>query len=527
MIVIKNLSYDSPAGEPIFRDISTVFAKKKIALIGRNGSGKTTLLRLIVGELTASAGRIDCGFDLSYMPQDYRSELADTLSEALGIREKLDALAHIKKGSANEKQLVLLGDDWDIEDRANDALRKMRLDAMELNRTLATLSGGERIKVMLARLLLSQTDFLILDEPTNNLDAQTKESVYEFISSWEGGMLIVSHDRQLLGEVDEIVELSARGLRTYGGNYEDYLIQKQTEEEALERQLTTAGEELQKSKKKERVSKEKQQKRNSHGKKTVIGQRINKGAINEMISQANATTGKLKLINEHKVEIAEENFEEARSRMPETNKIHIDLSNSSVPNGKMMAEFKDVSFSYEDMDILRNMSFTITGPERIALTGPNGAGKTTLVRLLMGELQPQSGTIRRSTEYIAYLDQQLTFLESDKSLLENLRAFSGMSEAQGRDFLARFLFDQGTVFKAFGALSGGERIRAALACLLAQKELPELLILDEPTNNLDLPSLERLESALSNYEGALLFISHDQTFLDNIGIEREIRLGQT
>lgn len=526
MIVIKNLSYDSPAGERLFADVSISFPDKKIGLVGKNGTGKTALLRLIMGEETPTEGKIEYDSDIAYMPQDYQLDLSRSISEVLGIKTKLEAIERIKNGNEDENLIALIDNDWDIENRAFTTLEKMRLKDMDLTRPVGTLSGGERIKVLLASLTIRDADFLIMDEPTNNLDREAKKAVYALIKDWHKGLLIVSHDRELLNLMDEIVELSGSELRTYGGNYEMYSEQKRIEEEALERQLVNAKQELHKNKKEAIAVREQQQKKNSHGKKAVIGQKINKGAINAMISQANATTGKLKIRHEQKVEDAQNKFEDIKSRIPETNKIFIELPDSRVPNGKTVAEFKDVSFSYApDKILLADINFTVFGPERIALVGKNGSGKTTLVKLLLGEITPLGGEIRMGITRLAYLDQHVAFMDSDKTLLENMKATSGLGDGDGRNYLAKFLFASDTVFKNFSALSGGERIRATLACALAQKETPQLLILDEPTNNLDLDSIERLESALANYRGALIVISHDKTFLENVGIEREIKLG--
>jgi len=507
--------------------MSVSFPDKKTGLVGKNGTGKTTLLRLIVGELQPAGGDMERTTDIAYMPQDYRLDLSQNISQVLGIDKKLEAIKKIKDGDEDERLLAGIGDDWDIEDRARVAMGKMDLEEMDLMRIVATLSGGERIKVLLANLLLEDAGFLIIDEPTNNLDAEAKEAVYALIRTWRKGLLVVSHDRELLDLMDEIAELSRGGIKTYGGNYEAYIAQKRAEEEALERQLVSARQELRKDKKEAIAVRERQQKRNSHGKKAVVGQKINKGKINEMISQANATTGRLKIRHEQKVRDAQNKFEDLRSRIPETNRIFIELPDSRIPNGKSVAEFENVSFSYApDKPLLLDINFAIAGPERIALTGRNGSGKTTLIRLLLGELRPLSGEVRLGVTRLAYLDQHVAFMDNNKTLLDNLKTMSGLVDSDGRNYLAKFLFESDAVFKDFGALSGGERIRAALASALAQKETPQLLILDEPTNNLDLDSIERLESALANFEGALLVISHDKTFLENIGIGREIRLGK-
>ncbi len=528
MIIIKNLSYGSPHRERLFDDISVTFADKKTGLVGRNGSGKTTLLWLIMGKILPESGRVKTDTPLAYMPQDYQLDSKATVGETLGIGSKLEAIRKLNEETAEGSAALLeiIGDDWDIESRAKTALAKMGLQGTDLNRKISSLSGGERMQVLLARLLIQNAGFLLLDEPTNNLDTEAKEMVCDFIRDWRRGIIVISHDRELLMLMEEIVEISEGKLRAYGGNYEDYCLQKNTEREALKRRLVSARQELDKDRKEAAAVKERQERRSSRGKdkRMKFGLRRGpKGMFDKMESQADITSGKLNTRHEENVREAQERLEELKARLPQENRIHIDLSRSCIPNGKTVAEFRKVAFSYPTgKRLLDQMSFSIIGPERIAITGPNGSGKTTLVRLLLGELRPDKGKIYFPIRHHAYLDQHLGFMQPDKTLIENLREMSGQSEAEAHDYLARFLFAEDSVFKRFGTLSGGERIRAALACVLARRETPELLILDEPTNNLDLDSLERLESALMNFQGALIVISHDRTFLENIGVTRRI-----
>lgn len=530
MITINNLSYSSPQGERIFDDISFTFPDKKTGLVGKNGSGKTTLLRLIVGEMPPESGKIEADSPIAYMPQDYQINLAESISKTLGIEKKLEAIKKLENAPENKSATLLeiIGDDWNVENRTRLALAKMNLPDIELNQKMEFLSGGQRMKVLLARLLIQDSHFLLLDEPTNNLDAETRKTVYEFIRDWKHGLILVSHDREMLMLMEEIIEISARKLRAYGGNYENYRTQKNTEKEALERQFVSSKQELRKNKKESLAVRERQERRNTRGKNQRIKfglRRGPKGMFDQMESQANITSGKLKTKHEEKIQKAQEKFEELMTRIPEENRIHIDLSASRIPNGKIVAEFRDISFSYSlKKELLRNISFSIIGPARVALVGANGSGKTTLIRLLLGELQPNSGNIYFPIQHYAYLDQQLGFMEPNDALIKNLQNMSGLSESEARDHLAKFLFAKDSIFKKFSSLSGGERIRAALACALAKKDTPELLVLDEPTNNLDLDSLEKLESALSNFRGALIVISHDRAFLENIGITKCIAL---
>lgn len=525
MIIIKNLSYSSPSGERLFEDISFNFSNRKIGIVGKNGIGKTTLLRLIVGNLEPDSGAIQNKTKTAYMPQDYQIDPEKSASDVLGINKKLEAISKIKTGEQSEDFFNIIGEDWDIKDKTTEILGNLGMKNFDLDQKIKELSGGERMKVVFASLLMQNADFLIMDEPTNNLDVQTKKILCKEIEKWKKGVLVVSHDRELLNLMEEIVEISEHGLKIYGGNYEFYFEQKRIENEAIEKQFNSAKQKFYADKKEALTVEKRQQRRNSRGKKRIDKLGLDKATINAMAGQANATTGKLKIKHEQKIRDSRNKLENIKSRITEDNQIFIEIPKSQIPNGKLVAEFKDITFSYKANEpLIENLSFTISGPERIALVGPNGSGKTTLVKLLTGELKPDRGEIKIGVSHIKYIDQNMDFLDPDMTLLENIQKSSERNSKEARNWLAKFLFTEDSVFKNFCDLSGGERIRAALASIFAKKEPPQLLILDEPTNNLDIDSLERLESALMNFQGAMIIISHDQTFLNNIRIERKIEL---
>ena len=247
-----------------------------------------------------------------------------------------------------------------------------------------------------------------------------------------------------------------------------------------------------------------------------------------MKSWSESTSSKLKKMHKEKIEDAEKRFKEAKDSISLKNKINVDLSNTQVPKGKLVVEMKGVSFSYTgSKDLFKNFSLKIHGPARLAIKGPNGSGKTTLIRLLLGKLKPTSGEVILGVDRWAYLDQSVFLLDKEKNLFKNLENISKLDRDLSRRWLARFLFRDKAALKDISVLSGGERMRAALACILAGEEPPQLLVLDEPTNNLDLDSIEQIESALLNFRGALLVISHDDKFLENIGIEGEIDLNKS
>lgn len=524
-IIATDISFEIRGGVSIFKNLSISLNNEKTGLVGKNGSGKTTLLRLLFGELEPSSGKIQRTDNMAYLPQDYQLNLEQTISEALGVKEKLEALDKIKNGNKNPELLEIIEKDWDIGNKISEVFEKLRIRNLNLDRLLNSLSGGEKIKVTIARLLISKPEFIILDEPTNNLDRESREIIYELIKNWQYGLLVVSHDRNLLNLLDQILELSNGKLKIYGGNYDSYKEQKELEEQAAKRQLTSAEQELKKTKKQAQRTKEKQQKRSSQGKKLRDKVGMPKIILGKMKETSETTSSRLQKLHEKRIEGAVSNLEEARARISPENQINVDLSGTKVPTGKLIVEAKDLNFSYQsDKPLFQNFTISLHGPIRLALNGPNGSGKTTLIKIFLRELQPLNGEISLGIEKFAYLDQGVAILQKDKTLVDNLKRISGLDDNLARKWLARFLFRNEDVFKNVDLLSGGERMRAALACILAGDKPPQLLILDEPTNNLDLDSIEQIESALLNFQGALIVISHDRNFLKNIGTREEINL---
>ncbi len=523
-IVLKDVSFEIRNGVFVFKNLSISFGQEKTGLVGKNGVGKTTLLNLITNKLKPISGKIINKSVIGYLPQDYQFNLNKSIAETLGIAEKLKTIDKINKGSTDKELIKVVGQDWDIKNRAVEKLSKFNLGNVNFDTLLKDLSGGERMKVVLAGLLIWNADFLIMDEPTNNLDSSSRQAVYNLVKDWKDGLLIVSHDRELLNLMDRIIHLDEKGLKIYGGNYDFYLEQKKLETEALQRQLSDAKKEFKKTKKQAQEVKERQQKRLSHGKKRKDKLGLPKIITNEMKKSAQQTSGKLKIIHETRIDDALQNLVKAKEQISPENLIRVDLGDTEVPRGKLVVEIKNVSFTYlnSSRTIFENLNLTIYGPSRIAIDGPNGSGKTTLIKLVLGQLKPSVGSVYLGLENFVYLDQGVDLLNKSKTLLENLIDFSDLDEVSARNWLSRFLFYGADAFKKIDVLSGGERIKAALACVLAGKNPPQLLILDEPTNNLDLDSIEQIESALSNFKGTLIVVSHDKRFIQNIGVERSI-----
>ena len=527
-VVAKGLRFELDDGQPLIEDVSLTLGKFQCGLVGKNGSGKTTLIKILVGEVPPVRGTVERLCNIAYLPQDLKQDHEMCVADVLGIAGKLAAIKRIEEGAYEDNLLEVVGTDWDIADRARRELAKLRLDYIPFDRTLDGLSGGEKTRLMLASLLLKKPDFLILDEPTNNLDYSSREALYSLMRGWPGGSLIVSHDRSLLRLMNQIVELSNGRIRIYGGNFDSFADQRLIEDQAAQRAVTAAEQFVKRERIASQRSLERQQKRNSSGKKLRPKSGQAKIILGVWKERSQKTTGRLRAIHERRIEHARQNLEVAKASIRPENRLYVDLSKTELPHGKTVIRVERLLFAYPDepgRPILKDFSLSVVGPERIAIHGTNGSGKTTLLRLIVGDLKPTAGRIFVGVDCVAYLPQSTFMLDENQTVLDNFCKLSDCKNPNlGRQMLSKFLFRDRDVFKPVRLLSGGERIRLALGSVLSRENPTQLLIIDEPTNYLDLDSIEQLESGLQDYRGALIVVSHDLDFLKAIGIERELTL---
>lgn len=534
----SNVSYVLPDGTALFEGLSFSFGQKIYGLIGPNGVGKTTFLKLLVDELNPSQGQLNTKGSLILLPQmrSFSNGITDfkTIEEVLGVQEILHALKKVEDGDFSSELAETIGDKWDLKSQLQKIFQSLDIDYLNLSQDVASISGGEWMRVHFARLLLDSPSTILLDEPTNHLDQNGRKAVFEFIQSWRRCMIIVSHDRELLSQVDEIAELSNQGLRFYGGNYDFYLSEREKESAALEHQIGAARQEYKKQKSGLKESLERQQRRMAQGQKKGREGGVPKIIARMQKQNAQFTLGKIKTAHEDRLFQADQRVRQLSAQVKTRNQIKIDIPETLVPNKKELLEFKEFNFNHAGASQFlwdKPINFHLIGPARIRLNGANGAGKSTLMKLLMQSLWDNSpiqgehtGCFKLKTRRIAYLDQNMEILGNpETSLLTRFSIFTPhLSESERRIRLGRFLFNQQTSLKKISALSGGEQMRAALACALFSEVAPELLILDEPTNNLDVDSVEQFESALSNFQGALIVISHDIKFLENLRVTEEL-----
>ena len=541
-ITITDLSFSWPDGTPVLSGLATAFSPGRTGLIGVNGSGKSTLLRLIAGRLTPTSGSVTVIGQAGYLPQDLTLDVAAPVASLLGIAAKRAAITAIENGDVSPELFDVVGDDWDIEDRARAELDRLGLAHVGLDDPAGRLSGGEAIMTALTALFLRRPEVILLDEPTNNLDLDARRKLYDTVASWPGVMVIVSHDRQLLARVDQIAELSGGTLRMYGGNLEDYEAQRAAEQAAVERAVTAAAADLRREKRDLVQSQTKQARRDRQGRQVAASGGLPRIVAYARKRHAQETAGKSREVHLERIEAATTRLREAEEQVRNDAEIRVELPGTAVPAGRTVLTVTGLDGPWhpalpvlgddsddgavgepdEEPPVLGGL--TVRGPERIALLGPNGAGKTTLLRAIAGQADLPGVAVRRNAA-LGYLPQRLNILDDSLTVAENVRVKAlSATPNEIRAGLARFLFRGARADQVAGVLSGGERFRAVLAALLLAQPPPQLLVLDEPTNSLDMASVRQLTSALHAYRGAVIVASHDNPFLRDLGIDWWLRL---
>jgi len=531
-ISIHNLFHRfSDAEKPLLNGVSLNFSMGRYGVVGSNGSGKSTLLKLLLGEKQASSGSIERYGKIATVSQLHDIDSTLTVAQLLEVDEKLDALNRIMQGSTEVKDFDLVGDDWNFPETVENYFSEMGLRSLPLDKTFSDLSGGERTRLMLVKAVLKDPDFLILDEPTNNLDQESRIAVYHFIQSWKKGLIVASHDRDLLRCMDQIIELTSVGAKQYGGAYDFFVEQKSINEASIANQLNNQLHQLEN--KQEQVQKRLQQhlKNENKGIKAKQAQIKAKGSydkiqIKSKQGQSQNTLRRVKTQAGRQLDQLNEQINLTQEKIPIEKSLNFSLESTLVPSRKVILNIQGLRFNYwGDSDLFEHFNFSMVGPERIALKGCNGSGKSTLIKLILGKLSPAKGEIYRGFNRAAYLDQHCSALDDEKTILDNYQDFNpDQSITESYTNLAQFKFRNKKALAKVSSLSGGERLRALLCCALMSKSPPEILILDEPTNHLDIESIEYLEQVLNEYQGALLVVSHDEEFLNNIAIKNIIKL---
>ena len=504
-VVLDRLSFTWPDGTVALDGVSGAFGAGRTGLVGRNGAGKSTLLRLIAGELDPTSGSVSTSGEVAFLPQQLTLDVDRRVSDLLGVTSALDAVRAITAGDVDPAHFDAVGDDWDIEARAEASLAEAGLAPAFLDRTVGELSGGEAVLVAIAGIRLRRAPITLLDEPTNNLDRDARATLAAMVQAWKGTLVVVSHDLALL----ELMDDTAQALR-------------KEKRQRIEAEVKLAH-------------------RARTAKKAEVEKRVPKIIAHGRKMAAEVSAGKLRTEVGAKEDAARAAHDAAGRRVRSDASMKIELPDPDVSRSRRIAELGGPE-----------RSWVIQGPERVALVGRNGAGKTTLLERLVsgsvhdsGEEAPErpdptpEAEIGRDllscerpelraealTDRIGYLPQRVDGLDESLSVFANVAAAAPqVPEKELRNRLARFLIRGGTADRPVSALSGGERFRVALARLLLTDPAPHLVVLDEPTNNLDLDTVDQLVEALRAYRGAVLVVSHDDAFLDRLDLDLTLEI---
>jgi ATPase subunit of ABC transporter with duplicated ATPase domains len=521
-IILSSLGWSAPDGTPVLSDLDLTFGPERTGIVGRNGSGKTSLLRLIARELAPTKGRVAVHGTVAKLRQIVGVQEGETIADLFGVAGALAVLDRAERGLAGPDDLA--DADWMLPARIEAALAKVGLD-MVVGTPLGALSGGQRTRAALAAAIFAGPDFLLLDEPTNHLDRAGRQAVLDVLADWRGGAVVVSHDRELLEQMDAIVELTSFGASRYGGNWSAYRARKAMELEAASHDLAVAERQSAETARNAQAMTERKQRRDAAGERKGARGDMPRILVGARRNRAEGSGGDAKRLMERQKREAAELLATARHKVETLESMNVLLPPTGLPTERVVLRLDRVTAGYEPgAPVLVDVSLVLTGPERVAIVGPNGAGKSTLLAVANGALMPWSGAAHCFVKR-AMLDQDVGILDPETSVAENFARLNPAADQNAcRAALARFRFRGDDALRIVGNLSGGEALRAGLACVLGSGDPPQLLILDEPTNHLDLDSLGAVEDGLNGYDGALLVVSHDEAFLASIGIGRRVAL---
>ncbi|MCL9780220.1 ATP-binding cassette domain-containing protein [Vibrio sp. S4M6] len=515
-----NISYQFEDGETLFHNLSFTMVKQRVALVGRNGAGKSILASVISGEKKPSTGAITLPDSHAVYHQQPSELMSSELSVArfLGKHHVLKAIQMIESGHCSQHWFDIVGNEWDLPERLRNQLTNLGLPS-DPYMPCSQLSGGQLARLRLYQIFQNEVELVILDEPSNHLDASGKQWLIESMQSFPRSVLLISHDRELLYQMEEIWELSSLGLRVYGGNYDTYTEQKRTESESVERQLNQVNKQakwlnLQAQRNREKADKRaaKGRKLNKEGSQSKLLLNSKKDKATSRVSSRNKSEKSRQTTLQH-TELA------LNARKEHIAKQYLCFSNHSIRSRKVISVCEGVL----PFGNAKPITFQCHSNEKLHLTGNNGSGKSTLLQVITGKACLKQGTLLVNTP-LYFLDQHFTAIRPKLSILENvILQCDKAAEMNARTLLSGIGFTRERVFQLGNTLSGGEKMKLAMLIASQQATLP-LLLLDEPDNHLDLDSKLTLANALKKYRGGFILVSHDKDFAEETGITRQIKL---
>ena len=513
LVSLHHLCFQFANGEALLDDLTLSIDHTPTGIVGRNGRGKSILAQLIAGLLAPSSGTLNAPTQVVYVAQNVTLAPGETLADLTGTAAPLAALERMAQGAARVDDLALIDDRWDLAERLRSALDAAGLQALRVDTAADHLSGGQLARVAVIGALLAAPPLLVLDEPTNHLDSDGRAWLLRVLADWRGGLVVVSHDRQLLDTMARIIELSPLGVQVYGGNYTAYRLQHDAEHQAAVAALDHAR--LARSRERQRLQKDHDslQRAAAHSRRHAQTANVDRFTRARWKSAASEIVSSVRSGHSQHKQTLDSQVRQAYERVVDQTPTLLALPASALPNGRQVLYLADAQLPWLPQT---RLNIQLTGPVRVAVRGPNGCGKSTLLKVLAGKWQALSGECSVQVPS-AYIDQHLALLDDQRSIVEQLNLLdTPLAEAELRTRLALLQLDASRVTRPAGQLSGGERLKAAMAIALWRKVPAQLLLLDEPTNHLDMESVMAFEQALQGFAGAMLVVSHDAAFVQAI-----------
>lgn len=519
----SHLSYQFEDGEYLFDNISCHLQARLTGLIGRNGSGKSILADLLSKKRIPTTGSVTLNTHVQRYHQFTLNDIPPhiTIAQYLEVETALDALDMIKQGHIDTKWFDIVGDNWRLEEDISHLLLQLKLPN-NVNMLCQQLSGGQLSGLRLWKLFQSDAGLLILDEPSNHLDSDAKQWLIKQMQHFSGYILLISHDRLLLREMDRIWMLSSLGLQEYGGNFDFYFNQKTQEQRSIERQLSTIQKQQTKRLKQHQSNKEKADKRAAMGNKTRKKGSQSKMLLNAMKDKATARASSRMNHHQSQSESLQQAVNQLNARIEPPQDHHLTLPNPSTKKCALLRIDNGV-LPYGSTTPIQ---LTLYSNDKIHLQGANGCGKSTLLHVVLEKINLKQGTMNINVP-LYFLDQHLDLSTNNQSILVYIQCYNhSANETKNRILLAGIGFRGDSIYRTVNQLSGGEKVKLALLTVNLDTHQP-LMLLDEPDNHLDIESKQMLANMLAAYEGAFMLISHDKDFVKQCGITQTLQLDHT
>lgn len=520
-IQVKNVACRfEDSDDTIFDNISFTLSDGLQCLVGQNGSGKSLLAAIVAGKMAPTEGEVIRSGKVGYLSQGIELQ-PQSVAALLGVDTLQAAWQRIQNGECSEQDFALMDGRWDFEQQLQQALDAFGFTSDVLSQSIDEFSGGEQTRLRLVQLTLAQCDCLVLDEPSNHLDQPGRQQLLAWLKQ-QPCVLLVTHDRQLLAHAEAIYELEQGCLYRTKGNWEAYQLSRQQRLQTLSNQEQDASKALQTAKRKQKELNERQAKQNKKG----ASSRKNANQSKMILDKAKETSEQTQGIKAKQAQQAihknAQTLSDIQAQKARISPLHFQVAQPRVTSG-VVAQLNDVILPYAATEPVQ---LQLQAGEKLAITGANGTGKSTLLKVMAGEIAPCKGHVKL-TRFTRYLDQHFSLLQREKTALDNFQHLCpGFTQTEYRTRLAQIRLRREKALYPIAHLSGGERLKVALACLFFGEFAPDLLLLDEPDNHLDLESKQLLEQTLNAYGGALIVVSHDPVFLQGCGIEQTRRIEQ-